>query len=241
MENVTIIVQGLLEQECYDFYLKNYNKFKVIISTWSNTNIDFSNLPDNFSLILTSQPKKAGQQNINYQLVSTINALKYVDTKYVIKTRGDEYWSNFEYAISLLTQNDSKLYTSSIWFRHFLFMAYHISDHLICGTTDNLKKMFYECKKNWDNHIFEGYHPEVSLTKSYLNKIEPDRFNVVDGRILMNQYFSILDIRMMRDYKIKAKVFKKSWYNNFKPNENYSIASMDTIFNNTNFYDTNIT
>ena len=69
MKDVTIIVQGLLEQECYDFYLKNYNNFKVIISTWSNTNIDFSNLPSNFTLILSAQPKIAGQQNINYQLV----------------------------------------------------------------------------------------------------------------------------------------------------------------------------
>lgn len=241
MEDVTIIVQGLLEQDCYDFYLKNYKNCKVIISTWSNTKINFSNLPNNFTVLLSKLPTKAGQQNINYQLVSTIQALKYVDTKYVIKTRGDEYWSNFEYAISSLMLDDSKLYTSSIWFRHFLFMAYHISDHLICGTTDNLKKMFYSCKENWDNGLYESYHPEVSLTKSYLNNIEPNRFGIVDGRILMNQYFSILDMNMMRDYKIKANVFKKSWYNNFKPSENYSIASMNTMFNNKNFYDTDIT
>jgi hypothetical protein len=241
MEDVTIIIQGLIEQDCYNFYLQNYKNCKVIISTWSDTDIDFSNIPNNFTVILSSLPKEAGQQNINYQLVSTINALKQVDTKYVIKTRGDEYWSNFTYVISELKKDDSKLYTSSIWFRHYLFMAYHISDHLICGTTDNLKDMFYFCKSNWDANIFESYHPEVSLTKSYLNKKEPFKFQKVDGRILMKQYFYILDMDMMKPYKLKANIFNKSWYSNFKPNENYSISNIDKMFNNTNFYDTNIT
>lgn len=241
MENVTIIIQGLLEKECYDFYLENYKNYNVVISTWNTCKIDFSNAPDNFTIVLASLPKKPGYQNIQYQLVSTVNALKFVNTKYTIKIRGDEYWSNLEYSYNILKKDDKKLYTSSIWFRHHLFIEYHISDHYIIGTTENIKCMFNECLDNMNNNKFLEYHPEVSLAKSYLNKKFPNRFGVVDGRILMRDAFEILDIDMMKNYKLKANSFKKSWYNNFKPHENYSINSIDKLFNNTNFYDTNIT
>ena len=51
MEDCTIIIQGKLEKESYDFYIKKYDNCKVIISTWVGTNIDFSNLPKNFKVI----------------------------------------------------------------------------------------------------------------------------------------------------------------------------------------------
>ena len=68
MEDCTIIIQGKLEKESYDFYIKKYDNCKVIISTWAGTNIDFSNIPKNFKIIISPLPLESGDQNLNYQI-----------------------------------------------------------------------------------------------------------------------------------------------------------------------------
>jgi hypothetical protein len=68
MEDVTIIIQGRLEQDSYDFYRSKYLNCQVIISTWTDNTIDFSELPKNFKVILAPLPKESGDQNINYQV-----------------------------------------------------------------------------------------------------------------------------------------------------------------------------
>ena len=52
MEDVTIIIQGRISQEAYDFYIENYKNYKVIISTWVDNQINFSNIHDNFRILL---------------------------------------------------------------------------------------------------------------------------------------------------------------------------------------------
>ena len=89
MEDVTIIIQGKLEQDSYDFYIQKYFNCPVIISTWNTTSINFSNLPKNFKVILSPLPSESGDQNINYQILSTLNGLEMIKTKYSIKVRGD--------------------------------------------------------------------------------------------------------------------------------------------------------
>ena len=85
MKDVTLIIQGRIDQECYDFYVENYKDFPVIISIWVGCNIDFSNAPNNFTIIFGSVPKESGPQNMNYQFISTLNGLNMVKTNYVVK------------------------------------------------------------------------------------------------------------------------------------------------------------
>ena len=112
MEDVTLIIQGKLYQDSYDFYIKNYTQFPVIISTWSDCIIDFSNIPNNFIVILAPLPSDSGKQNINYQLVSTLNAIKRVTTPLVIKIRGDEYYSNIESIYNQIKMEQDKIHTA---------------------------------------------------------------------------------------------------------------------------------
>ena len=245
MEDVTIIVQGKISQDAYNFWLENYKDYKVIISTWIDTNIDFVNIHDNFKIVLSQIPSVSGDQNLNYQLVSTINALECVTTKYVIKIRGDEYWSNLQYIANTIKVQSNKIHTSPVFFRHWSFAEYHISDHLICGTTENLLCMFRETKHNFDTGklniskwFLDGkfwkwahtHAPEERLTKSYLNIKNPNTFEKIDGRILMKENFNILDIDVLKPYKIKANIFKVEWKDNFIPERNYSISTIDQLF-----------
>ena len=242
MEDVTLIIQGRLYQDSYDFYVKNYTQCPVIISTWTDCKIDFSNIPNNFIVILAPLPLDGGKQNINYQLVSTLNALKRVTTPLVIKIRGDEYYSNIESIYNQIKMEQNKIHTASIFFRAWQFAEYHISDHIIAGTKERVMLMFKETKKNFDTGEMniskwklEGkFHrwitteaPEERITKSYLNSIDPFRYDIIDGVILMKEHFDILDITKLFPYKIKANIWEAEWDNKeFIPEENYSISNM---------------
>ena len=120
-----------------------------------------------------------------------------------------------------------------------------MSDHIIAGMTENIKLLFHTSKHNWDNgrlnvskwkvdNIFKGYinthAPEERLTKSYLEAKEPDRFEVEDGRVLMKEYFNILDIQLLKPYKVKANLFKVEFRDNFIPEKNFSISHIDRLF-----------
>lgn len=245
MDDVTIIIQGKLEQDSYDFYTKKYDNCNIIISTWVGTSIDFSQLPKNFKVILSPLPNQSGDQNINYQIISTLNALEMVTTKYVIKMRGDEYWSYPENIYQSIKSAPEKLWSSSVFFRAWQYAEYHISDHIMAGATENLLLLFKAAKFNYDNnrlnvskwkvdgkfHKYVKTHaPEERLTKSYLEAKDPLRFEKVDGKFLMKEHFDILDINLLKPYKIKANLFKKQWKDDFIPERNFSISTIDQLF-----------
>jgi hypothetical protein len=245
MEDVTLIIQGRLMQDSYDFYIENYKDCTVIISTWVDNVIDFKTLPENFIVLLSPYPYDFGAQNLNLQLTSTLNALERVKTKYVIKVRGDEYYSNLQYVLNSIKVEPHKIHTSSIFFRAWQYAEYHISDHIIAGTLSNMLIMFKESKYNFDTgkvntskwkvngefHKWVVTHaPEERITKSYLNVKEPFRFEKVDGRILMKEHFNILDIELLYPYKIKANLFRKEWTREFVPEKNFSISTIDQLF-----------
>ena len=245
MEDVTIIIQGKLEQETYDFCIKNYRNCFVIISTWADCKIDFSNIPPNIKVILSPLPTIDGIQNLNYQLVSTLNALELVKTKYTIKMRGDEFYSYPENIYEFTKLEPNKLHTSPIFFRAWQFAEYHMSDHLISGTTENMLILFKSTKANlesgrlnvskWkEDGVFKKYvsshSPEERLTKSYLEAKEPNRFDKEDGRVLMKEHFQILNVDLLKPYKMKANLFKVEFRDNFIPEKNYSISNIDKLF-----------
>lgn len=245
MEDCTIIIQGKIEQESYDFYKTKYHNCPVIISTWAGTNTDFSELPKNFKLLIAPLPLESGDQNINYQLVSTLNALDLVKTKYVIKMRGDEYWSYPENIYEAIKLQPNKLHCSSVFFRAWQYCEYHMSDHIIAGTTENLITLFTTTKHNWNTgrlnvskwkidgtftRYIHTHAPEERLTKSYLEAKEPHRFEKDDGRVLMKEHFDILDIELLKPYKVKANLFKIEFKDNFIPEKNFSISNIDKLF-----------
>jgi hypothetical protein len=253
MKEVTVVIQGKISPDAYDFYVKNYKNIPVIISTWADTSINFSKLPPNFRIILSQLPTDSGNQNLNYQLVSTLNGLDLVKTKYVIKMRGDEYWSNLNRIEDVIKLNPDKLHTSSVFFRAWQFAEYHSSDHIISGLTENVKLMFESTKYNFDNKLLnvskakhngvfikniETHSPEERLTKSYLNAKHPTRFEKVDGRILMKESFSILNENLLKPYKIKANVYKKEWLDDWVAERNFSISHIDKLFSKTPYINT---
>jgi hypothetical protein len=230
MEQVTLLIQGKVLQSTYDFYYKSYPNIPIIVSTWENSDIIYNK---NTTLIKSKYPTDFGHQNKNLQIQSTITGLSFVATKYVIKLRGDEEYSNLEYAINMLLKNDDKILTSPVFFRKWSVYPYHISDHILIGKTLNINKMFFAAASNDDlgDDIYIHYDvPEQVLCKFYIENREGVKLdNNSDNKKYMIKYFDIISLDNHKPYKIVANIQNKIWYNNFIPESEYSISEITQI------------
>lgn len=242
MENVTILIQGKVTQETYNFYVEAYPHYPIVVSTWSDNDLDLSFFPQDLQIVKARLPKKSGEQNMNYQFVSTINGLNCVQTEYVIKVRGDEYYSNLHTVEESIKSNPNKIWSPPVFFRHFKHFKYHISDHIIAGKTQEIKFMFGAAKYAFDNdlifHIKDGvrynyWEPEINLTMGYLMAKYPNEFYRKNGPELMVENFDILDLEKLKPYKIVANVFSKYWISDFNPNQNQSITNINQLLDET--------
>lgn len=223
--NLTILIQGRVLKETLQFYIENYSRYSVIISTWDDMD-DLSFLSDhkNITLLQNKKPSHAGFQNINLQIESTLHGLKLATTQYCIKMRGDEYFSNIDYIFKQMLLKPSKIHTSPIWFRKCSYIPYHMSDHLICGKTSNLRLMFHTAK------IRREYYAEPRLTKAYLSNFI-DAKNLIDSNCkkYMTQYFKILDLTKLQPYRLTANIWSSIFYDNFIPEGGQSISKIEDI------------
>jgi hypothetical protein len=240
MEEVTLLVQGKITQETYNFFTERYPQYPIVVSTWSDHRLDLSYFPKNLTLVLQRLPDISGDQNQNYQFVSTNNGLTHVTTPYVIKFRGDEYYSNIENMMSQIKTNPNKIWCSPVFFRHWSMYQYHISDHIIAGKTENLKFMFQAAKYAFDNKLvfhtkdnikYPYWEPEIHLTRSFLMAKYPNNFHELDGRQLMVDNFDILNLAELTPYKVMCNLFKTYWFGDFTPEKNYSISKIEQLLN----------
>jgi len=240
MEEVTLLVQGKITQEIYNFFTERFPQYPIVISTWSDHKLDLSYFPKNLTLVLQRLPGISGDQNQNYQFVSTNNGLTHVTTPYVIKFRGDEYYSNIENIMSQIKTNPNKIWCSPVFFRHWSMYQYHISDHIIAGKTENLKFMFQAAKYAFDNKLvfhtkdnikYPYWEPEIHLTRSFLMAKYPNNFHELDGRQLMVDNFDILNLAELTPYKVMCNLFKTYWFGDFTPEKNYSISKIEQLLN----------
>jgi hypothetical protein len=145
----TIIIQGPLNSISIN-NLEKYSQFgKIIISTWSNNNIlsnDLLSYIKQYADITIQDPPKIiknkfyNKANILYQIVSTFNGIIRTDTKFCIKVRSDEKFTDLSTLVNKHQKNHEKIICSNIFFRKPLSYLYHISDHIICGQTNLLAK-----------------------------------------------------------------------------------------------------
>ena len=180
MQGPLISTDGTAEGLRYfDNYLSLVDK--IIISTWDNhrnTNsfVGLSNMMDivdgkdpankliasvrriigdrNIDLVtddITNYNNYYNNANVAYQSATSLNGLKKVDTKYVIKLRCDEYYTDLSGFIDLMKSAPEKFTTSNFLFNSDMHEQFHPSDHVIGGYTHNILGMFQTaldfCKK----------------------------------------------------------------------------------------------
>ena len=254
---ISIIVQGPIIRKnnftlnSINLYLRNCNS-NIILSTWENelSNLEIKSLKKKgVNVLINKLPEIKGPSNLNYQILSTLNAIKISKLKknnFIIKTRTDFriYLEEFDIKILKLFNNFKqtnkflKIGSTNSTLQNRLFS---VSDNLMFGATNNLYDYFsriYSNKEYLNFNIFlkkqkkekfflkESYicFPENFLCYNYLKfklnrKIKYNSKNYLDS---LKKYFVIIDNSILDIF----------WY---KYNHQYEYREKDFSLNKKNY------
>lgn len=240
-EDLSILIQGPINEVSLGA-IEDYSKFSknIIISTWNldNTSIESIkkrfNYVDNLKVISHSQPDYIKMISENklfgvtigttwyWQVMGIYNGVVECDTKYIIRTRSDEYFKNLQPLIDKFFNNNQKFTCGNIWFKPKWFMPLHIGDHLYISKTEILKKSIdfilkvmhnvYADNVEFKKLVYQvgcndgGHnHPESILAKSVIlhtNNIEYSSFIYDDiswsDTQLCKDIFDVIDINELK-------------------------------------------
>jgi hypothetical protein len=161
-EEITFVVQGVVNdkptvKKCLNSIRLFFPDSKIILSTWKNS--DVSGL-DFDELVLSSEDCPIYKfykhlslvNNINKQIISSRNGLRYVNTKYAVKMRSDIIFmsDNLLRTITLTNKKLKKNYLNSKIIIPFDLsinakktkLLFHFNDWFLAGETQDLRKIF---------------------------------------------------------------------------------------------------
>ena len=236
MEDTTLLIQGSLKEDTYKFYCNFYPEIPKVFSTWEGNRMSngWKGCPESHSdgdfFIESKIPNRLGilERRMELDVVSTLVGLKKVSTKFAIKLRGDEWYSNLcEVSRVIEEDQERKLHMAPIFLKKWDAWPFRMSDHILAGNTEDLMLMFETCLANIVTG--EEIHPECwplpsqcILAKGYFGKKMPGSKEPKEG---FKRLFGTIDLERLRFYKISSDDGQEYWYSNFKP----SIKSMAEI------------
>lgn len=176
MKDCTIVLQGRINDECLKLWIENYSDKNVILSVWEDEELWKYHFPDNWEIYVNQYPivRFWEHANLDYQIITTLRGLNAVKTKYAIKMRCDEYWTNVETIYERVLLNDKKIVSGSMFFREWGMYKFHCSDKILAGTTDNLKCMFNQTVQNLTKKVWDVVIPECQLGLAWVMCNEPE-------------------------------------------------------------------
>jgi hypothetical protein len=216
-----IIYKDNFTLESLKLYRSFYPEAIIVLSTWNGVNVNFINLISkiNIHLIESTPPPMPGPFNINLQLVSTFNAIKYIEkykVDYILKTRTDQRFYNINtlnylhnlvinYSLTDKKHNQqSRIITCSM--NTFKFRMYGVSDMFLFGTLSDIKKyfsvnldlrenMFYKPLNKLTLREYANYNLcEIYLATNYLKLIgEELSWTLSDSFLKLKNHFCIID------------------------------------------------
>jgi hypothetical protein len=225
INDFTIVIQGRCELEQLQLWIDNYSDWNVVLSTWNDFDLNVK-FPKNWKIVKSEYPTFTFDcQNLEKQVVSTLTGLKEVNTEYVIKVRGDEYFSKLDLVYKIMKQNLPKVLCSSVCFRPLWLYPFHISDHFICSTTKNIKLMFEKCLEMLSNVNKFNNCPETHLGFSFIaGKENLNLFNLENyldrNEELMKKWYQIIDINELQPYIVTESNIDSRIY--YRDNYGYS-------------------
>ena len=211
---ISIIVQGPIIRKnnftlnTINLYLRNCNSC-IILSTWENelSTLEIKSLKKKgVNVLINRLPKIKGPRNLNYQILSTINAIKISKLKkkfFIIKTRTDFriYLEKFDIKILKLFNSFKKknkylrIGSTSFTLQKRLFS---VSDILMFGTTKNLSDYF---SKLYSDKEFLNFN-------SFLKKLKKEKFFLKESYICFPENFlcyNYLKLKVNKNIKYNSK------------------------------------
>lgn len=252
MNKFTLLLQGKLHPNTIK--MCNLHKdMETVISTWGSREevLEFlgKSHRSNMQIVTATQPilpNHRNESNRAYQFTTTFNGLSVIDTNFAIKARTDEYYTYLAPMIRVSNDEPEKIITNNVFFRKSKFYMYHPSDHLLAGKTDNLLKLFKECKRIVESmDMFpQDLRPEQMIGTVYILQKErmvnenfklnlhKNEEGIREATILMKKYFNVINSQSLAPFNVVANSFKKDW-----ETLGFTDARYDVISNMSEIYD----
>jgi hypothetical protein len=206
--SISFVVQGVDVETTAPWLCLLFMHGYIICSTW--------NTHGNFEQVKTHVVEKGiyNNQNVFYHNLSTLTGLKHVRTLFAIKVRADEVYANMLPVIQqVLSEKDTrKITTANIFIRPQSAFPFHLSDHIIGGRTEELRKMFLGAEQLIHNRVpFRGlamfresyWVPEQIFAIGYLFQYYPIYYLQSNNcATLMNKHFTSVDIHWLHPLRI---------------------------------------
>jgi hypothetical protein len=213
----TILLQGPIStwtKYIVNEYTEKHPDAQILISTWTNENID-----DISCEVVFSEPPsipKPFKSTVNFQIVGTQTGLKEVRGEHVLKCRTDQFIHNKE--IFQFFKNfcpDDKIMIPNLGtYEH---RQYRVSDFCQLATKSNLLKYWEKIP------LFDGKKPidgGTYITENYVIKIKNEKLS---WRKALRKYFFVVDYHT--DFQIEWEKIN----NNYRYQETYSRGSRKRV------------
>lgn len=162
---VSIIIQGPLNERSISTIPKYLEQGEVIVSCWDDNDLSLLKEHENDVKIVVNKYSDLGNYHKNpgaqapwiYQHHTTLNGLLKAENHFSIKVRSDESYPDLKPLIDkLIYQNENrdeqtgeyenKIITSNIYFRFDREAKFHPSDHIVAGKTRRMIDCFEKAK-----------------------------------------------------------------------------------------------
>jgi len=243
-----MVIQGAVLKE-NDFTLESIKTYKkifsgsiIILSTWEDEDPEYLEKikKENIVILLNKRPEYSGQQNINYQIISSLNGLKKageLGAEYAIKTRTDQRIYGFnlnEFLVNLVEKFpiDRKWKQNKrivgINLNSFKFRLYGVSDMFLFGDIQDMiiyfspeldkRKLGEEIKNCKTTRDFCNLRLcEIYLSSEFLSKVGRElKWTLEDSFRVFADHFIIIDKETIDLYWPKYSRYKEYRYLNYK-------------------------
>lgn len=245
-DDFTLIIQGPIHRNMITMAMLHPH-LTTIISTWDDSSWTHPTIEEylqpikrpNLQIIINRPIKQEkldrvyNKQNRYLQFFTTQKALMWTQTKYAIKVRSDEYYSNLDPIIHALLLEDNKMITNDVFFRRIEYLRYHPSDHIICCKTEKFKdlisRLMYDCQFNQDALKYAPFNQfdffifvEQQIGMKWIEmheKIDQYPYKIpsdfAEAKRLMIKYFDIVGNSMLGDFFVVANSEKRTYINEY--------------------------
>lgn len=214
-DDVSFVIQGIPKDNVTDMCRNFVFKLGIPIDvTWKSE--ELSGLKE-----IITRKRFDNKQNVYYQSRGTLNGLMKCTTPFVIKVRSDEWYSDLNTVVKSLRTEPDKIITNNVFARKISKYAFHMSDHVIGGTKENMMKMFSMSVQTLEAGRFdarccaEQHFAHCYLRAQGITNI-PTNYDEIKSMSL--KYFKIISIKQMGDFMVVAN----SMYNYSLTNNNMS-------------------